>query len=145
MNEYHMLIIISSWFCIHGIGMRLCVFGTTPESSTAPSRIWSVPMDERKITRLEESIVKMGDVLVQSLQRNFLIVILPLQKGQFLKNNMENPLELMISGLAYISTHLHTEQHHNVFIEYVILYQGSILIRQSWLIITPLMNCKWKK
>lgn len=66
-------------------------------------------MDERKITRLEESIVKMGDVLVQSLQRNFLIVILPLQKGQFLKNNMENPLELMISGLAYISTHLHTE------------------------------------
>lgn len=55
----------------------------------------------------------MGDVLVQLLQRNFLIVILLLQKGQFLKNNMENPLELMISGeLAYISTHLHNEQHH---------------------------------
>lgn len=113
-----MIIIILS-FRIRGICMRLCDICTTPQFITAPSRTWSVPMDERKMTDLKESIVKMGDVLVQSLQRNLLIVILPLQNGQFLKNNMENPLELMISGkLAYISTHLHIEQH-----------RGSILIR----------------
>lgn len=38
--------------------------------------------------------------------------ILLLQEGQFLKNHMEKPLELMISGrLAYISMYLHIEQH----------------------------------
>lgn len=48
---------------------------------------------------------------MQSLQKNFIFILL-LQEGQFLKNHMEKPLELMISGrLAYISVYLHIEQH----------------------------------
>lgn len=82
-----------------------------PTVHHSPFRDLERAVGREKDNRFRRVLVKMGDVLVKSQQRNFLIVILLLQKGQFLKNNKDNPLELMISGeLAYISTHLHNEQ-----------------------------------